>query len=345
MSLPDIFRHRRRELLFIGLAACAGTGASLFRNRHKTEHQPRQPDGRLRSITIAWPSPTTTHVLQIARQNGFFAANNLHIITPEHISSATDAITALQTGKADAAVIPILTWLPALHDGLPAKIAEGTDAGTFRLLVRKQNGINRIGNIPGTTIAITGKDSADKLFLAALLRRKGIDPFNAITWVTLAPEQIPEALSSGQIQGVIAQDPVAWRLLTDKNTKLTELTGSDSGHLISRINPALGFSNAFLEKDPDGASALIETLKNTCDWIAKHKQQLPTLLAPSYPDMDDAQLADMLAHEAPPVCLTGKALRHQVAQYADELKLIGYLPDDVSSSQIARSFCVDDDDH
>ena len=47
----------------------------------------------------------------------------------------------------------------------------------------------------------------------------------------------------------------------------------------------------------------------------------------------------MLQAEGHAVHPIGRELRDQVAQYLDELKLIGLAPDDTDSSALARRYC------
>ena len=63
------------------------------------------------------------------------------------------------------------------------------------------------------------------------------------------------------------------------------------------------------------------------------------MLADDLPDMDERAVARMLHAEGHSVHPVGTVLREQVAQYIDELKLIGLADDELDSGRLARRFC------
>ena len=63
------------------------------------------------------------------------------------------------------------------------------------------------------------------------------------------------------------------------------------------------------------------------------------MLADELPDMDQPSIERMLHAEGHSVHPIGVALREQIAQYIDELKLIGLASDDLDSAKLARRYC------
>ncbi|MDG6095290.1 ABC transporter substrate-binding protein [Acetobacter sp. AN02] len=340
---PQGHDYRRRRILIAGAAGAAvsAAGGLLYLRSGHHHHTGREPDGRFRRITLAWPDPASDPVALVARAKGFYARYSLEVTLLPGTGNGAAAISAMNA-SADClgAVAPVLTWLPSLYGGpVDARLTGGLSSGTYRLLARNSAHITRIEDIPGRKIAVISEESADRRFLSVLLRRKGINPDGGVQWVYLPPDQAPDALLAGQADALVAHDPFAWTVLAAHRSEMTELTGSDTGNYSSRINHALGLKAGFLRNDPDGALALVLALRDSCVWIEKNTDQIPALLSQSLPDTDDQILEEMIRHQALPHHSFGNSFRDQVAQYADELKLIGVLPEEMHSGEIASRFC------
>lgn len=330
--------RRRTALILAGGAGTAALGVGLWRAR-RPPRAPNEPDGQFRQLTLAWPAPEHDPVVIVAREKGFFAAYDLDI-TMMPVTTGNEAIAALENGTAVGAAAPALSFLPRLHDGLKARIVEGLSAGSFRLLVRIAPGVGKIDYVVGKVIAVVNEDAADRRFFSVLLRRKGINP-DDVHWKAVPESQIAAALAAGEVDGLVAHDPVAWRLLSGSGGTLTELAGSTTGHLAERVNRLLGLSETFLQQDPKGAVALVLAFRDACRWIEANRKEIAPLLAPHLPDMDEKATQEMLAHEPKPVHLLGHWLREQLAQYADELKLLDLLPDELDSGKFAQTISYD----
>jgi NitT/TauT family transport system substrate-binding protein len=98
-------------------------------------------------------------------------------------------------------------------------------------------------------------------------------------------------------------------------------------------------SNGFLSQDPNGAATVVLALRDACRWIERNRNERAAVLAPHLSDMEEADIQKMLAHQPAPVHLLGHWLRDQMAQYADELKLLEQLPDSLNSGAFAQSIC------
>ncbi|NHN85895.1 ABC transporter substrate-binding protein [Acetobacter musti] len=318
-----------------GAGIVAGGAAVWQWYRPKRSHS--EPDGRYRSLVLAWPAPETDLVMIVARERGFFTNYSLDVTT-RAVTTGNQAIAALGKDSVVGAAAPALSWLPALYGGKKAKLIAGLSAGTYRLLVRSHTGIVRLENLVGKTIAVVDEDAADRRFFSVLLRRKGISPGD-VHWKAVPADQISGRIASGELDGVVAHDFLAWHLLSGSGGGLTELAGSTTGHYSERINRVFGLDENYLADDPGGGVALALAFRDAGRWIEKHRDEAVTLLAPYLPQMDEDTVSDMLAHEPKPIHLIGHWLRDQMAQYADELKLIDILPDSLDSGSFAQSVC------
>ncbi|WP_025884710.1 substrate-binding domain-containing protein [Asaia prunellae] len=85
-------------------------------------HKPIRTDGKKRHIRLAWPEPDYDPLLWLCQQ-GIFGRYDLTVDLVE-TSGGNSAIDAVVTSRADAALSPLLDWLPVLYqdeeDELPA---------------------------------------------------------------------------------------------------------------------------------------------------------------------------------------------------------------------------------
>lgn len=328
----------RRNML-VAAGAVVGTGVlgeMGWRFTHPRKAL-QEPDGQSRSLVLAWPSPENDPVFIVAQERGFFSRYNLEI-TARPCITGHQAIDALTRGEVAGAAAAALSWLPRLHAGVPAKLVAGLSAGTFRLLVRKNIGITKIDSVVGKKIAVLNEEAADQRFFSVLLRRKGINP-SEVLWRSVSEDRIDQALDGREVDGVVLHDPDGWQLLSENQSFLAELAGSTTGNYAQRVSKVFGLSSHFLSEDPKGALAVVLALRDACRWIEKHRDETAELLSSHMPDMNDDDVKHMLAHQPAPVHLLGHWLRDQMAQYADELKLIDLLPNELDSGAFSRSIC------
>ncbi|KXV78820.1 ABC transporter substrate-binding protein [Acetobacter cerevisiae] len=327
----------RRRIVLTSLAGLAIAGAVGAFEHHAHNRPPRkQPDGQYRKLKLIWPHSDTAPVLAVAYQKGFFARYSLDVESVSTPQNGNEALDALAAGKADYAVAPALTWLPRLYGGLPASLILGIQPGTFRLLVRRGANITRLDQLVGRTVAMPDKNAADKFFFAIMMRRKGINAMGGITWTDMPADQMVDSARARTIDAVVAHDPLAWQLLNGHADLFSELVGSNTGHYADRTSLILGAAKNALDTDPDAATALTLALRDAAKWANQHRDEAATLVADDSADVSTDAMRAMLHHQPAISPVTGHALREQMAQYCDELQLIGLLPDTEAASAIAR---------
>ncbi|MCP1215856.1 ABC transporter substrate-binding protein [Acetobacter orientalis] len=335
---PSSSAFSRRSLLLgslggVGVAA----GIGLYTTRHHRAHH-KQPDGQYRKITLTWPNANMAAVLAVAAQKDFFAKYSLEVENPTDPINGANAIAALANGTAQFAVAPALSWLPHLHNGLEASLILGIQPGTFRLLVRRGAGITRLEQLIGRVVAVPDHNMADKLFLAIMMRRKGLNAMDGIAWRPTPITELMTAAANGSIDAIASHDPVAWQLLNTSSGLFAELVSSNTGHYADRTSLVLGVTNATLTTDPDAATAMVLALRDAAKWTNTHRDDAARLVATATPELSADLIRDMLANEPPIRPVVGHTLRDQMAQYCDELQLIGLLPNTESAAELAHKY-------
>ncbi|MCX2561047.1 ABC transporter substrate-binding protein [Acetobacter farinalis] len=329
----------RRRLVLGSLAGLAVAGAVSAFERHAHQRPPRkQPDGQYRTLKLIWPHSDIAPVLAVAYQKGFFTRYSLEVETLSAAQNGNEALDALAAGKADYAVAPALTWLPRLYAGLPASLVLGIQPGTFRLLVRREAGITRLEQLVGRTVAMPDKNAADKFFFAIMMRRKGINAMGGITWVDMPAEQMVSSARDHTIDALVAHDPLAWHMLSDHADLFSELVSSNTGHYADRTSLILGVSQSALTADPDAATALTLALRDAAKWASKHPDDAATLVTGETSDLVAETTRAMLRNEPAINPVIGHVLRNQMAQYCDELQLIGQLPSTEAAASLAHRY-------
>jgi len=346
MEPPEATKFSRRALLGAGAGAGLVVGGGLVvRNqlRHPHRDKSSRPDGRYRRLVLACPHPAHDPVLMVAQRQGVFARYNLDITVQGGLASGQQALDRLHPGGADAVVAPALSWLPRLLAGLDARLVGGLQSGSARLLVDRKSPIKRIEDLHRKAIGIAdtpadGYPGADRLFFSIMMRRKGMDPNRDVSWLQIAPDQFSTALASRQVQAVVGHDPVIWQLR--EALHLSELASSMTGSYGTRVSRVLGLRGDILRSDPAAAVTLVLAFQEAAISVARHLDAAASVLADELPDMDQASIESMLRAEGHAVHPDGPELREQIAQYIDELKLIGLVADELDSAATAKRFCA-----
>ena len=358
----DARQQARRRLIGTGLAGGLGlavAGGLVVRNqiRHPHKNKRASADGRSRRLLLAVPSPLRDPVLLAAADQGIFERYQLRIEFAHAVDTGRDALDRVQAGQADGAVAAALSWLPRLRAGesqagelqagsdpqpgagqpgagLDARLVCGMQAGSARLLLARRSPVHRIEDLHRRTIGIASLDSPDRLFFSIMMRRKGMDPNRDVAWRAIPAEALAVALVEGQVQAVVGHDPAIWQLREAQH--LPELASSMSGSYGARVSRVLGLRNQLLHDDPEAAVAVALAIQEAAAWVEKHPEQVSVLLAAQNPELTVEQAARMLKAEGHNVHPTGTNLRNQIAQYVDELKLLGLTPETVDSTAFAK---------
>lgn len=271
--------------------------------------------------------------LAVGQMNGIFTAYNLLIQLESHDRS-DDAFADLAAGRLDAVISPAVRWLPALQGGLGASLVCGLHAGGTRLLVPRRSPIHRIEDVDGKRVAVARRDSSVVQMLAVMMRRKGMNPLQQIRWVETDPAHFVDALNAGEVDAIAGVDPLLWQLQHDLH--LNQILSSDSGSFRQRVSSILGVSQAMLGARLDVVTALVHAIQDAAGWTARHPKEAGAMLAPQMGGMPADQVSAMLAAEGQDIHPIGAPLREQVAQYADDLKLLGVFADTLNSARFAR---------
>lgn len=332
-------RHLPRRAVIGGLGASAmALGAGFYISRPRNP-SPREVDHeRLGPLRMAWADARYEPMLSLC-QHGIFDRYGIDLtLTPTDTDS--DSINCLNTSDpVDLVVAPLLDWLPAFFrpnvPPPPAKLICSIRTGYYRVIVRRDQHINKIANLRGKKIGITTFHGADRRFLSIRLRRKFLPPIEDVTWLRLPVADMARAFLEGRIDAFVLHDDASWRVLKAVGRSGWNMLDSMTGMARNRVDLVLGIAHTSLQKYPHLAKRL-----TSCFLSAQHTypSQLNNLIK-TWNTRSDAppDLAGMLKRQTGGTVLTNDLLRVQIAQYVDEFKLLNLIPSSSRAAQIAEA--------
>ena len=293
------------------------------------------------AVTLAWrPVLPSGAIVTVAAEQGLFAEYGLTVTLAAERDGSPGYAAELAGGQADCCVAPVPFLLDALHRGLDARFTTGLSGGGLRLLADRHTRLRHIGDLKHRRIGVADPNGAAKLFFSVMLRRKGINPFAEVTWVTVPVAGMTDAIHGGRVDAVALADPDAWSLA--HRLRLHEIATNVSGSYRDRTFAALLVSGRLLRDRPLQVVGLTRALHDAARFVATQTRDAATIAASLMPpDQADVDRVAMLRSEAPDQHPTGNALVDDVAAYVDELRLLGTLPFELNAGRFARSICAD----
>ncbi len=332
----------RRNLL-IGLGTIGTlTGMNIYHSTKK--HNPKIPMKELtpQTIRIAYLHNEKNQLLTIAQAKRFLEHYKLNLIPILNIKNKAEIFNLLKTNQCDMAILSILDWLSQYltSESVAGKLLIGLNGGDFRLLVTHKQKIQRLMDLADLSIGIQPHSDKEKLFFSILLRRKGINPNLNVKWIEMEKDELLPALLSNQIQALIGSDPFIWKILHHNDKRVFELAGSQTGSWSKRINYVVGVTNNFLHTNFLAVKSFAILIHDSALWQAQHLQEASQILTDQWTKMSPKDILTMFQNENQNLAKTNNNLWEQVAQYIDEFKLLGQIPNNLKSSRSAKEFCI-----
>jgi NitT/TauT family transport system substrate-binding protein len=167
--------------------------------------------GELESLTLGLPALEQNALIYIADEQGFFSANGLDIVIKDYDSGVT-ALDGLLTGEVDLAEAAEFPAVNAILQKKPISIIVSNDKFENNYLVgRKDRGIEAVSDLKGKRIGVA-LDTISEFYLARFLDLKEIDLWE-VSLVNLKPAQFVNAITSGEVDALIAWQPYVQRIL------------------------------------------------------------------------------------------------------------------------------------
>ncbi|MHB8172211.1 MAG: ABC transporter substrate-binding protein [Thermincolia bacterium] len=226
--------------------------------------------GSLPTIKVGY-LPLTDHLTIISHAQTKFQKLNLE---PIKFSSWPELAEALKAGSVEAAFALTPISLTLKQKGVPIKgVLLGHRNGSV-ITVKVGNEINTVADLKGKTIAIPSKFSTHNILLRKALTEKGIDVNKDLKIVDMAPPEMVQALSSGQINGFIVAEPFGGQAELQKVGKVLILSKDIwADHICCVLN----VREDIITKNPEAVQELVDGFVATGQFIEENRQEAADL--------------------------------------------------------------------
>lgn len=290
-------------------------------------------------LKLTWNANAICTVgVPVADKHGLFAKHGLDVELINFGGSTDQLLEAISTGKADAGVGMALRWLKPLEQGFDVKITTAIHGGCMRLFSTQTGGIKVLADLRGKAVGCSDMAAPDKNFFSIMAAKQGLDPENDFEWKAYPADLLGVALKKGEIQAFTLGDPLGW-VIRDRDG-LFEVANNLMGEYAHRACCVLGVRGSLIRQDRAAAGALTAALLEAQDYVAADPDGAAALFA-QYSPTPTAQLAAMLRSHTHNMHATGPALKQQIAQYADELKLVHVMRDRTDTAKFADKVFAD----
>jgi NitT/TauT family transport system substrate-binding protein len=169
--------------------------------------------GSPEKVTLAVAQLPHSALVHLAIAKGYFAAEGLDVIVLR-FPFGKPALDAVLEGKADlgtCAETPFVLAVLQERQALWLATVASSTANTV-LVARSDAGINSPAGIRGKRIGYA-RGTNGEFFLNSLLVRHGLDD-DAVQRVDLKPDEMPDAMARGLVDGVVIWNPINGRIAT-----------------------------------------------------------------------------------------------------------------------------------
>src|SRR3954447_18816180 len=200
--------------------------------------------------------------LTLAQEAGIFKRHGLDV-SLKKIPQASRHL-AIQSGDVQCAATTVETWVVWNANGVPTRQIFQMDKsyGADGMAVR--NGVARIADLKGKTVAASAPGTAPYFTLAWFLKKNGLS-VKDVTVVNLEPAAAAQAFVAGQNDAAMTYEPYL----------STVRTAPDKGKIIATtldypmVMDTFGCTPKFLAENPKAAKALADSYFEALDMIAK----------------------------------------------------------------------------
>lgn len=282
--------------------------------------------GHLDLATAALP-------IYVALENGYFEDEQ---IEPELIKFQSSNLLseALANNQIDLAIGPSTSVLYTIEQRDPGKFrifmtgVLSTDRPFSSIIVTKDSQINEIMDLEGKKIAVL-PGSTSLVFTRLMFKNMGYENLN-VTPVQMPPNLWAGALSSGQVDSILAYEPFGTLILHQGDSRV--LSSAVLERFILNDIPAGGnsFSTKFAEENPETAAKIVRVFKKSSEFIEANIAEARKIMA------EYSNLPESVAQEVGiPILYIGEDIDvDKLQEYADVLLQEGELEKQIDVAKL-----------
>jgi len=262
------------------------------------------------TVSIQVSPITDVAPIYIAEKQGLFKKQGLNVKVTVGQGGAAIA-AALQSGSADIGLMNYVSMINAMSHQLPISLVAEAVRGTpknFGVVVAKNSSIKTPADLAGKKIGVISTGSNADLTTDVRLSELGVSP-KSVTYVTVPKPNLLSSLSSGQVDGVVLNEPDT-SSATAKGDRLVldDIGGSTAGvamggyatsskwasshkDAIKRFRAALSAASKIAADDPSTVRAILPTYTDLS------AEQAKTIVLPSYVAKTSTQQVQKVADQ------------------------------------------------
>lgn len=274
--------NRRDFLKLAGLFTAAGALPLLSQLQ---QAQAAEPDAPLR---IGYLPITDAAPLLVAHHQGLFAELGLNVEKPRMFRSWAQLVEAFLSGGVNLVHVlaPMAIW-SRYGAGSATKVVAWNHINGSSLTVAAGNGIDRIEDLGGKTLAIPFWYSIHNLVLQLVLRKHGLEPITQgtpgpkqVALSVMAPSDMLPGLAAGSIAGYIVAEPFNAAAELNGVGKVLRFTGDvwkDHACCVVQMH------EADLQQRPEWSQQVVTALVQAQAWMREHREQTVAILSKDNP--------------------------------------------------------------
>jgi NitT/TauT family transport system substrate-binding protein len=277
----------------------------------------------------------------LAVKEGIFSRNKLDVKLVNFTAGNPDQLLqAMSTGKADAGIGMIMTWLKPMEQGFDVRLVMGTHGGCSRMLGSRRAGVTDVKHLKGKTIALSDVAGSARNTFSILLSENGIDPNKDVAWLTFPPPLLGMALEKGNAQAIAGADPDLFLIQKRSKGDLLEILSNLTPPWEDRVCCVLGVSGRFLRDNRPVVRALASSLIEAADLTVNNPEGTAAAFAP-HTAASVADLTEILKTQKHCNHPIGKDLKRQIAVFTKELQRVGIMKADTDPDKFADRVFAD----
>lgn len=229
--------------------------------------------GKPYHLRVAYSPSLCQAPLHVAVEKGFFADEG---IDPENIQvEAAHVQEAIGADQVDVGFGLIGKFLQPVENGLAIKFTAGIHTGCVRLLAPKDKGIDKLEDLKGKKIGVTGLAGAETITTKRALASAGIsfDEQNPeVEFLVFAGSDLGQALENGSVDAIACLDPTA--ALYQKQYDLNALVDTATTEGYKDEYCCASFVSTKLAKEhPDVAAAYTRAVLKAAVFVNEHPEE------------------------------------------------------------------------
>ncbi len=267
--------------------------------------------------------------LWVALEKGFFQKSGVRVEVAGVFRAGPEIMSAFAAGALDMAYVgeaPATTAV-ANKAAKVVVVSQVNTEGSALVVSRDDDGLRRISDLVGKTVAIPGHSTVQDFLLRKALDNNGV-PLDRVNIIVLKPPEMIGALQTGQIDAFIAWEPYPAKASTmgvgrNLATSKTIWPGHPCCVLVS--------DRAFLSARPKTVKAVVAAHVKATEYIHRHPDQA-VAIGVKYTGMDKETIRRAMetVHYTPELSIEGEK------EYVTFLSKLGYIRQDDPEAFVKR---------